>query len=62
MEPSYNLQPAIPEIIKKECDSFVKSFSNESLNEQKQRYLHDNKWKETEETLVEITRGIFDTL
>ncbi|CAG8792714.1 5857_t:CDS:2 [Racocetra persica] len=62
MKPLQDMKPVIPGIIQEECNELVEIFSIEILDELPQKLSQNKTWKELEEVLVEITKGILNTL
>lgn len=52
----------LPKIIKENCEEFVLKFKENLTEALPDKLYHKSDWKESEEKLVNITKGILDVL
>ncbi|RHZ85515.1 hypothetical protein Glove_65g143 [Diversispora epigaea] len=62
MKPSHKMRVQIPFIIRDMCATFVENFRDDNIEALPQHLYHDNTWKESNETLANVTEDIFDSL
>ncbi len=53
---------ALPELIKVKCREFVSNYEEEPMEELPAKLVHDGRWKEQDDSLIEVTAGILDVL
>ncbi|RHZ55602.1 hypothetical protein Glove_413g26 [Diversispora epigaea] len=62
MKPSHKMRVQTPSIIRDMCTTFVENFRDDNIEALPQHLYHDNTWKESNETLANVTEDIFDSL
>jgi hypothetical protein len=62
MKPSHKMRVQTPSIIRDMCATFVENFRDDNIEALPQHLYHDNTWKESNETLANVTEDIFDSL
>ncbi|CAG8547326.1 10163_t:CDS:2 [Diversispora eburnea] len=61
MRPSNKMRVQTPSIIHDMCATFVENF-HDDMETIPQHLFHDNTWKESDETLANVTKNILDSL